>query len=66
MTRLEGELKRALTISGKDYTLTLNPHGLKLTEKGRRIGQELAWADLVNGQAALAVALNASLNESRK
>jgi hypothetical protein len=66
MTRLEGELKRALTISGKDYTLTLNAHGLKLTEKGRRIGQELAWADLVNGQAALAVALNASLNESRK
>ena len=37
MTRLEGDLKRALTISGKDYTLTLNAHGLKLTEKGRRI-----------------------------
>jgi hypothetical protein len=66
MTRLEGDLKRALTISGKDYTLTLNAQGLKLTEKGRRIGQELAWVDLVNGQAALAVALNASLNESRK
>jgi hypothetical protein len=66
MTRLEGELKRALTIGGKPYTLTLNAHGLKLTEKGRRLGQTLAWEDLVNGQAALAVALNASLNESRK
>jgi hypothetical protein len=61
VTKLEGELKRALTISGKPYTLTLSPTGLKLTEKGRRHGQELAWKDLVSGQAALAVALNASL-----
>lgn len=66
MTPLQGELKRALTIDGKDYTLTITPEGLKLTEKGRRIGQELAWKDLVSGQAAMAVALNASLNETRK
>jgi hypothetical protein len=33
---------------------------LKLTEKGRRKGQELSWKDLVSGDAALATALNAS------
>jgi hypothetical protein len=63
MTKLEGELKRALTVDGKPYTLTLSPTGLRLTEKGKRIGQELSWKDLVSGQAALAVALNASLGE---
>jgi len=29
--------------------------------KGKRKGQELAWRDLVGGEAALAAALNASL-----
>jgi hypothetical protein len=66
MTRLEGELKRALEIDGKPYTLTITPMGLKLTEKGRRIGQELQWKDLVSGQAALSVALNASLSETQR
>ena len=66
MTKLEGELKRALTIKGKDYTLTLSPKGLKLTEKGKRIGQQLAWKDLVSGEAALATALNASLREQQR
>jgi hypothetical protein len=66
MTKLEGELKRELTIEGKAYTLTLSPSGLKLTEKGRRIGQELQWKDLISGQAALAVALNASLSEGQR
>jgi hypothetical protein len=40
--------------------VTISPQGLKLTEKGRRKGQELAWKDLVTGDAALATALNAS------
>lgn len=64
MTRLEGELKRALDIDGDPYTLTLSPQGLKLTPKGRRKGQELRWRDLISGEAALAVALNASLREN--
>jgi len=33
--------------------------------KGRRKGQELAWKDLVSGDAALAVALNATLAQAR-
>jgi hypothetical protein len=61
MTKLEGELKRAIEIDGKPYTLTLSAEGLKLTEKGRRNGRELLWKDLVSGEAALAVALNASV-----
>ena len=66
MTRLEGELKRSITIDGKDYTLTLSPEGLKLTEKGKRLGQQLAWKDLISGEAALATALNASLRQQTR
>lgn len=59
---LEKTLKRELTVGGDAYVLTISPDGFKLTPKGRRIGLELAWQDLVNGEAALAVALNASLD----
>lgn len=64
-TKLDKPLKRELTIDGKPYMLTLTRDGLKLTQKGRRKGHELAWRDMVSGEAALAVALNASLEESR-
>jgi hypothetical protein len=64
MTKLEGTLRREISIDDKPYTLTLSPEGLKLTAKGRRKGHELRWKDLVTGEAALAVALNASLRES--
>lgn len=58
---LDKPLKRELAIGKDHYTLTITPAGLKLVPKGRRNGVELAWQDLVSGQAALAVALNASL-----
>jgi hypothetical protein len=61
MTPLHSTLKRALTIDGRDYVLTLNETALKLTLKGKRNGVELPWSQLVNGEAALAVALHASL-----
>jgi hypothetical protein len=61
MTPLHTTLKRALTIDGRDYVLTLNETALKLTLKGKRNGVELPWSQLVNGEAALAVALHASL-----
>ena len=60
-TPLEKPLKRAILIKRKPYVVTISPQGLKLTAKGRRKGQELRWEDLVSGEAALAVALNASL-----
>src|SRR5271165_1361054 len=63
MTPLDKSLKRALNIKGRDYVITLDPQALKLTEKGRRIGLELKWADIVSGESALAVALHASLGK---
>jgi hypothetical protein len=63
-TKLDKPLKRELDLNGEPYTLTISPEGLKLVPKGRRKGHELAWKDLVSGGAALAVALNASLEKA--
>ena len=64
MTKLEGILRREISIDGKPFTLAISPEGLKLTPKGARKGRELLWKDLASGDAALAVALNASVSES--
>jgi hypothetical protein len=61
MTPLHSTLKRAVDINGREYVLTLTPDHLRLTLKGKRNGVDLAWADLVNGEAALAIALRASV-----
>ncbi|KAA0070283.1 hypothetical protein [Rhodanobacter sp. T12-5] len=60
MTRLDRPLRRELDVAGKTFTLTIDPTGLKLSEKGRRNGVTLSWVDLLNGDAALAAALQAS------
>lgn len=60
-TKLDKTLKREIAVKGRPYVLTLSPEGLKLTAKGRRKGQQLRWEDLVSGEAALAAALNASV-----
>jgi hypothetical protein len=60
-TKLEGPLRRALTIAGNPYVLTITPDGLTLVPKGKRKGYSLAWNAFVSGEAALATALNASL-----
>jgi hypothetical protein len=60
-TKLEKPLKREIQVAGQPYVLTITPEGLKLVQKGKRKGQELAWDALVSGEAALAAALNASL-----
>lgn len=65
MTKLEKPLKREIAIEGEPYIVTIDPQGLKVTAKGRRKGHELAWKDLINGEAALAVALNATLEQMR-
>ena len=64
-TKLEKPLRREITIARSSYIVTIGPEGLKLTAKGRRKGIELSWSDLVSGQAALATALNASLERIR-
>lgn len=63
-TKLDRDLKRELTIAGAVYTLTISPLGLKLTEKGRRKGIELAWTAVVSGDEGLARALQASISPS--
>jgi hypothetical protein len=63
-TLLEKPLRREIRIKKKPYIVTISPEGLKLTAKGRRKGQTLRWDDLISGQAALAVALNASLQSA--
>lgn len=59
-TPLDKPLRRELVVGEQAYTLTIDPTGLKLVEKGRRNGVDVRWADLVSGDAALAVALQAS------
>ena len=62
-TILDKELKRQINVDGADYTVILDPQGMRLVAKGKRRPQvELLWSDLLSGEAALAVALNASLS----
>ena len=63
-TVLDKELKRQVTIDGAEYTVAVDPDGLRLTGKGKRRPEvELRWRDLLSGDAAMAVALNASLSK---
>jgi hypothetical protein len=63
-TVLHKELKRQITIDGADYTIAIGPEGIRLIGKGKRRPEvDLRWRDLLNGEAAMAVALNASLSK---
>ena len=61
-TKLNNAFKRELDIKGEKFTLTVSPEGFKLVQKGKRKGVELNWTQLINGEAALATALNASIS----
>lgn len=62
-TVLNKALKRQVTVDGVDYTVAVDPEGIRLTGKGRRKPEvELRWRELLSGEAAMAVALNASLS----
>ena len=66
-TVLDKELKRQVTVDGVEYTVAVDPDGLRLTGKGKRRPEvELRWRDLLSGDAAMAVALNASLSKKRQ
>ena len=61
-TVLDKALRRQVTVDGVDYTVVVDPEGIRLTGKGKRRPEvELRWRDLLSGEAAMAVALNASL-----
>ncbi|HEY4449273.1 MAG TPA: hypothetical protein VGN03_11775 [Steroidobacteraceae bacterium] len=52
-TKLSKQLKREIEVDGKPYMVTLSPEGVKLTEKGKRLGREHSWKELIgNGAAA--------------
>jgi hypothetical protein len=63
MTKLDKPLKRELKLKRDAYVLTIDPEGFRLTKKGRRKGVQIAWRDLVSGDAAMTAALNASLGQ---
>jgi hypothetical protein len=62
-TPLDKTLRRQINVKGQDYIIALSPEGLKITLKGKRKGLELSWNALISGDAALAVALNASVGQ---
>jgi hypothetical protein len=51
-TKLNKLLKREIDVDGKPYMVTLSPAGLKLTEKGKRLGREHTWKDLLGADTA--------------
>lgn len=51
-TKLNKQLKREIEVDAKPYMVTLSPEGLKLTEKGKRLGKELTWKELIGGEPA--------------
>ena len=64
-TKLSAPLRREFPIGRTLHILTIDPDGFKLVVKGKRKGVEIAWRDLVSGEAAMAVALRASLKPQK-
>lgn len=60
--KLEKTIKRELELDGKTYTVAIGPDGVKVTEKGKRLGRELSWKTIVSGDAQLADQLNRSMD----
>ena len=52
-TPLDRPMKREIEVDGTRYTVTISPEGIKVTEKGKRKGQEITWRDIISGDAAL-------------
>jgi hypothetical protein len=47
-TKLDKPKKREVQIGEKAYTLTIDPTGLKLVEKGHRKGIEVSWTEIAS------------------
>lgn len=50
-TKLEKPIRREVVINERAYTLTIDPAGLKLVEKGHRKGRELQWQELLGARS---------------
>jgi hypothetical protein len=64
-TKLDKAIKRELDLDGTAYTVVMSPAGIKVTEKGKRKGQEVTWRSIISGDASLSEDLNASLDASQ-
>jgi hypothetical protein len=60
--KLDKTIKRELELDGKVYTIAIGPEGIKVTEKGRRNGPEVAWRSIITGEQALTEGLKASID----
>ena len=65
-TKLEKPLRREILICTEPWVITITPTELNVVRKGRRKGIVLEWKALVSGEAALAVALTAAVQEVKK
>jgi hypothetical protein len=63
-TKLNKLLKREIDVDGKPYMVTLSPEGLKLTEKGKRLGREHTWKELVGNEAGAAAPLSSPFSSA--
>lgn len=61
-TKLDKAIRRELDLDGVPYTVVISPDGIKVTQKGRRRGQELSWRSIVSGDATLAEDLRISVD----
>jgi hypothetical protein len=61
-TKLDKAIKRELELDGKLYTVIIAPDGLKVTEKGKRKGQEISWRSIISGDASLVEDLKISVD----
>ena len=60
--RLGKAMRRELELDGQLYTVTIDPEGVKITEKGKRKGRAITWKSLLSGDAELTQSLRISLD----
>ena len=65
-TRLDKPLRRELELDGKLYTVTISPDGVKVVEKGKRLGREISWQTIVSGDAELRESLRISVDALKR
>lgn len=65
-TRLDKPLRRELELDGKLYTVTISPDGVKVVEKGKRLGREISWQTIVSGDAELRESLRISVDAMKR
>lgn len=64
-TKLDKPIKRELEHAGVVYTVTISPDGIRVVEKGKRKGRDVAWATIISGDAELNEALRISVDAMR-